>query len=83
MENRNDAHYNESIVSEEILEDMKKNRIDHMTYLPGMEALEDSDVMDRVIAAMNAYDYDTYTAKDVETALAHDHRTPEDFAALL
>ena len=83
MENRNDAHYNESIVSEEILEDMKKNRIDHMAYLPGMEALEDSDVMDRVIAAMNAYDYDTYTAKDVETALAHDHRTPEDFAALL
>ena len=30
-------HLNESILNEEILEDMKKNRIDHMTYLPGME----------------------------------------------
>ena len=36
-------HLNESILSEEILEDQKKNRIDHMTYLPGMEVLE-SDV---------------------------------------
>ena len=34
MENQ---HINESILSEEILEDQKKNRIDHMTYLPGME----------------------------------------------
>ena len=32
-----DTHINESILSEEILEDQKKNRIDHMTYLPGME----------------------------------------------
>ena len=32
----NDTHVNESILSEEILEDQKKNRIDHMTYLPGM-----------------------------------------------
>ena len=29
-------HFNESIVNEVILEDMKKNRIDHMKYLPGM-----------------------------------------------
>ena len=28
-------HINESILSEEILEDQKKNRIDHMTYLAG------------------------------------------------
>lgn len=27
-------HFNESIVNEVILEDMKKNRIDHMKYLP-------------------------------------------------
>ena len=32
-------HFNESIVNEEILEDMKKNRIDHMKYLPGMETV--------------------------------------------
>ena len=30
-------HFNDSIVNELILEDMKKNRIDHMKYLPGME----------------------------------------------
>ena len=78
-----DGHFNESIVNEEILEDMKKNRIDHMKYLPGMEVLEESDVMDQVISAMNAYDYDKYTEADVRRALAHDNRTPEDFQALL
>ena len=57
-----DGHFNESIVNEEILEDMKKNRIDHMKYLPDMEQLEESDVMDQVISAMNAYDYDTGSA---------------------
>ena len=36
-------HFNESIVNEVILEDMKKNRIDHMKYLPGMEVLEESE----------------------------------------
>ena len=36
MENQ---HINESILSEEILEDQKKNRIDHMKYMPGMEAV--------------------------------------------
>ena len=50
-----DGHFNESIVNEEILEDMEKNRIDHMKYLPDMEQLEESDVMDQVISAMNAY----------------------------
>ena len=78
-----DGHFNESIVNEEILEDMKKNRIDHMKYLPDMEQLEESDVMDQVISAMNAYDYDKYTAADVKQAIAHSSRTPEDFAALL
>lgn len=78
-----DGHFNESIVNEEILEDMKKNRIDHMKYLPDMEQLEESDVMDQVISAMNAYDYDKYTEADVRRALVHDNRTPEDFKALL
>ena len=75
-------HINESILSEEILEDQKKNRIDHMKYLPGMEIVE-SDIMDRVIQAMEQYDYERYTEKDVRTALAHENRTPEDFKALL
>ena len=60
MEN---SHINESILSDEILEDQKKNRIDHMTYLPGMEDIG-SDVMDQVISAMNAYDYEKYTRFD-------------------
>ena len=58
-----DDHFNDSIVNEVILEDMKKNRIDHMKYLPDMEVL-DSDIMDRVVAEMDAYDYDQYTAAD-------------------
>ena len=64
MEN---THINESILSEEILEDQKKNRIDHMTYLPGMEDIG-SEIMDQVISAMEEYDYAAYTAVDVERA---------------
>ena len=74
-------HVNESILNDEIKEWQKKNRIDHMTYLKGMEVLE-SDVQKQVIDAMNEYDYEKYTAKDVERALAHERRTPEDFATL-
>ena len=48
-------HVNESILSDEIKEHQKKNRIDHMTYLPDMEVLE-SDIMDQVIRAMDNYD---------------------------
>ena len=58
MENK---HINESILSEEILEDQKKNRIDHMTYLPDMQNIG-SDIMDQVIDAMNSYDYQQFTA---------------------
>ena len=79
MEN---SHINESILSEEILEDQKKNRIDHMTYLPDMQNIG-SDIMDQVIDAMKHYDYAKYTAEDVKRALAHSERTPEDFQALL
>ena len=81
-ENSSKEHWNESIVNEVILEDLKQNRIDHMTYLPGMEDPH-SDIMDKVIDAMNHYDYEKYTEADVRRALAHDNRTPEDFAALL
>lgn len=75
-------HINESILSKEILEDQKKNRIDHMTYLPGMEDIG-SEILDQVVEKMNAYDYDQYTAADVKMALAHSQCTPEDFQALL
>ena len=81
-EGREITHINESILSKEILEDQKKNRIDHMTYLPGMEDIG-SEILDQVVAAMNRYDCDSYTAEDVKRALAHTERTPEDFQALL
>lgn len=75
-------HINESILSEEIREHQKENRIDHMTYLPDMEQI-DSGIMDQVIEAMNQYDYDRYTEEDVRKALAAENRSPEDFRALL
>lgn len=75
-------HVNESILNAEIKEWQKKNRIDHMTYLPGMEVIE-SEIQEQVLSAMNTYDYNKYTEADVRRALAHDNRTPEDFAALL
>ena len=77
-----DNHINESILNDEIKEHQKKNRINHMTYLPDMEVLS-SDTMEQVIEAMNRYDYNRCTAEDVRTALNHESCTPEDFAALL
>jgi len=59
-----------------------EERINHMEYLPGMDII-DSDVMDKVISAMEEYDYNKYTANDVRRALDKDVRTPEDFRALL
>ena len=61
---------------------MSNPRTNHMEYMEGMEVL-DSDIMDRVLDAMNEYDYSRYTEQNVLAALAHDIRTPEDFAALL
>ena len=81
-EHATEEHLNESILNEEILEDQKKNRIDHMTYLPGMED-PGSDIMDQVVEASKNYDYDSYTATDVRRALQADPVTPKDFAALL
>lgn len=57
-------------------------RKNHMEYLPGMERLE-SDICEKVISQMKAYDYNRYTAKEVRTALEHTKCTIEDFKALL
>lgn len=59
-----------------------EERIDHMKYLPDMEQI-DSDIMDRVISAMNDYDPSLYIEKDVRIALEHDEKTVDDFKALL
>mgnify|MGYP001547581202 CR=1 FL=1 len=55
---------------------------DHMAYQPGMENIG-SDIQDEVIARMEAYDAEQYTAADVQRALHRDVLQPEDFAALL
>ena len=55
---------------------------DHMKYTDDMEAI-DSDIMDRVIAEMNSYDADIYTAKDVKEALAAETCYVDNFKALL
>ncbi len=60
-----------------------EQRIDHMKYLPDMEVLEESTVMNEVIERMNSYDYDKYTAGDVIRALNKDVLEPYDFGALL
>lgn len=55
---------------------------DHMKYTDDMEAI-DSDIMDRVIAEMDSYDADIYTAKDVKEALAAETCSVDNFKALL
>lgn len=75
-------HINESILSDEIKEHQKKNRIDHMKYMLDMEVL-DSDILDKVLNYVENYNYEAYTEADVKRALSHERKTPEDFAALL
>lgn len=55
---------------------------DHMKYTEDMEAI-DSDIMDRVIAEMNAFDPEQYTEADVRAALNADTCSVENFKALL
>ena len=57
-------------------------RTDPMAYLPGMEVI-DSDLKDRVRAAMAAYDPARYTAADARRALEHERCSMEDLQALL
>ena len=57
-------------------------RTNHMEYLPGMEII-DSDVKDLVLEAVGEYDYNSYSARDVELALSKETCSVEDFKALL
>ena len=75
-------HIIESILNDEIKEHQKKNRIDHLKYMPDMEVL-DSDILDKVLNYVENYNYEAYTEADVKRALSHERKTPEDFAALL
>lgn len=75
-------YINESILNDEIKEHQKKNRIDHLKYMPDMEVL-DSDILDKVLNYVENYNYEAYTEADVRRALSHERKTQEDFAALL
>ena len=57
-------------------------RADHMKYMDGMQVIE-SDIKDKVLKAMGEYDYNFYTAADVERALSHETCSIEDFKAFL
>lgn len=61
---------------------MTEQRIDHMTYLPGMEVL-DSNMLDEVTKYHDAFHDEDYTSQDVERALNKQHLEPRDFMALL
>jgi thiazole biosynthesis protein thiH len=60
-----------------------EKRANHMEYMEGMEILSESTIMEKVISAMNSYDYNKYTKEDVIKALKSDVCTPKDFAAYL
>ena len=64
------------------LETDPSSRKNHMEYLPGMEQIQ-SDVMEKVMSQMEAYDPAQYTARDVQAALEHETCSVEDFKALL
>ena len=63
--------------------DIKKVPANHMEYLPDMEILEDSDLMERVLKATEEYHPERFTEEDVRAALGKDTLSPYDFGALL
>lgn len=61
---------------------MNLNKIDPMEYLDDMEVIA-SDIMDKVQSKTAAYDYQAYTAEDVQRALFKERLNIDDFGALL
>ncbi len=57
-------------------------KTNHMEYLPGMEQIE-SDIMERVLSAMDGFEPESYTAEQARAALESEGCTAEQFAALL
>lgn len=77
---------NSSIVDETVARELAKARCNHMEYMADMEQLN-STLLDEVLAAVDGYDYDSFTDKDVMLVLNRVQRgavlTPRDFGALL
>ena len=72
----------EALEKKHRLENDPSVRTDPFEYMDGMEKIS-SDIMDKVIAAMNDYDYNKYTAVDVKRALDSETCGIEEFKALL
>ncbi len=64
------------------MEQDTRPKVNHMEYMEGMEQI-DSDIMEKVISARNAYRAEDYNGADVKRALMKEHLEIEDFAALL
>lgn len=64
------------------LENDPSCRTNHMEFMPGMEQIS-SDIRDKVMSAVDGYDYTKYTARDVKAALEHESCSVDDFMALL
>ena len=71
-----------ALAHKHLIESDKSARTNHMEYMEGMERIS-SDIMDKVLGAVDTYDYDSYTAADVRRALASENCSIEDFKALL
>lgn len=59
-----------------------EERCDHMTYMDDMEKIP-HEILNKVVAGINSYRADDYTASDVLRAIESDRCSPEDFKALL
>ena len=61
---------------------MALNRLNHMEYMDGMEAI-DSNIMDKVLNNITDYDYQQFTGQDVKKALEKQQLSIDDYAAIL
>lgn len=65
-----------------IKEPNAEERCDHMTYMDDMEQIP-HEILDKVVAEINSYKAEDYTASDVLRAIESDSCSLEDFKALL
>jgi len=65
-----------------IMEHNAEERCDHMTYMDDMEQIP-HEILDKVVAEIESYKAEDYTASDVLRAIESDRCSLEDFKALL
>ena len=65
-----------------IMEHNAEERCDHMTYMDDMEQIP-HEILDKVVAEIESYKPEDYTASDVLRAIESDRCSLEDFKALL